>query len=162
MTQVCHVCTHSEREAIDRALVEGVDSLRDIAGRYELSKDSVARHADNHLPGTLVKAKEAEDRTHAEDLLQRFDALLEDAKRIGEAAEAARNYRAALAGVREMVRINELLLEVRGELNRNPIVNVIQSVEWVTVRTAVLKALEPYPEARIAVAKALSDGNPSE
>jgi len=39
----CLVCQHPEREAIDKALTEGV-SLRDIASQYGISKSTVDRH----------------------------------------------------------------------------------------------------------------------
>jgi hypothetical protein len=39
----CSVCQHPEREAIDKALTEGV-SLRDIATQYGPSKSSLSRH----------------------------------------------------------------------------------------------------------------------
>lgn len=161
MPRVCTVCTHKKRKAIDRELVAGT-TFRNIAKRYGLSITALVRHRDDHLPETLIKAKEAEDKTHAEDLLERFDALLNDARRIGKKAESAENYSAALAGVREMVRINELLLEVRGKLDRRAQVSVVVSSEWTSIRTAILKALEPYPDARAAVVEALKHAIPND
>ena len=46
----------------------------------------------------------------------------------------------------------ELLAKLLGELDERPQVNVLISPEWVNVRAALLAALLPYPEARLAVA----------
>jgi hypothetical protein len=70
-------------------------------------------------------------------------------------AEAVGDYRTALQGVREARACVELLLEVEGELDRRPQVSVLLAPEWLNVRAAVLVALQPYPEARVAVATTL-------
>jgi hypothetical protein len=44
---------------------------------------------------------------------------------------------------------------VYGELQTQPTFNIIMAPEWVEVRTVVLQALDPYPDARLAVAGAL-------
>jgi len=67
-------------------------------------------------------------------------------------AEAAGDYRTALAGIREARACLELLLEVEGELNRAPQVNIIMSAEWTRLRAVIIGALAPYPDARLAVA----------
>jgi hypothetical protein len=58
-------------------------------------------------------------------------------------------------GVREARSTIELLLEVEGELDRGGTVNIVISPEWGQVRTVLLTALAPYPDARFAVADAL-------
>ena len=42
-----------------------------------------------------------------------------------------------------------------GDLDDRPVVNVLVSPEWQQVRAQILAALDPYPEARFAVAGAL-------
>lgn len=49
----------------------------------------------------------------------------------------------------------ELLAKLLGELNEAPQLNLTVSAEWAVVRTALLVALAPYPEARAAVAERL-------
>jgi hypothetical protein len=49
----------------------------------------------------------------------------------------------------------ELLGKLAGELQSAPQVNILISPEWVRLRTLILEALEPYPDARLAVAGAL-------
>jgi hypothetical protein len=55
----------------------------------------------------------------------------------------------------------ELLAKVEGKLNEQPIVNVIVSPEWAMLRSELMRALAPFPDARAAVASSLSilEGN---
>ena len=58
MPRVCTICTHAERDAIDRALIEAAP-MRRIAAKHSLAETSVRRHAARHLPAMLVLAAEA-------------------------------------------------------------------------------------------------------
>jgi hypothetical protein len=49
----------------------------------------------------------------------------------------------------------ELLGRLRGELNEQPVFNIITHPEYVEARTLIVQALGSYPEAREAVVKAL-------
>jgi hypothetical protein len=71
-------------------------------------------------------------------------------------AEAAGDLRTALLGIREARSCIELLAEMEGEINRNPQINILVAPEWLAVRAVLLRALQAYPEARQAVAAALT------
>ena len=83
------------------------------------------------------------------------ETLRQKATRIGDKAEKAGDLRTALQGVRELVRIVELLARLQGELQEAPIVNILLLPEWVQVQTVLLAALAPFPDARAAAAQAL-------
>lgn len=153
MARTCTVCIHDERDAIDRALVAGA-SYRDVAGQHGLSKSAVERHKAEHIPGALVQAHAAEETANADTLLGKIAALETDAKRIGRSAETARDYRTAIAAVRELIRIVELLAKLEGKLQETQ-VNILINPEWTLIRGTLLHVLAPYPEARAAVAGAL-------
>ncbi len=68
MPRACTVCTHAEREAIDRALVDGAAS-RYVAKQYRIGKDAVHRHKADHLPAAMVKGREAREEAAAVDLM---------------------------------------------------------------------------------------------
>jgi predicted metal-dependent HD superfamily phosphohydrolase len=70
MPRACSVCTHAERDAIDRALIEAAP-MRRIAAQHALAETSVRRHAERHLPATLVLAAEAGEGMRADSLLER-------------------------------------------------------------------------------------------
>ena len=164
----CSCCTHAQREAIDAALVNR-DSLRDIAGRFTVSKSAVERHKAEHLPSVMVKSEQAKEVTRADDLIGHLKEITARTERlyqiadgiIGKAAKTE-DWRTALMAVREASNANrearanlELLGELLGELNRNPTVNILVAPEFVRIQTVLLHALMPYPEARVAVAAAL-------
>ena len=154
MPRSCTICTHPQREAIDAALAVGEPNRR-IAAQYGLSEASVRRHKAEHLPAHLTQAQQAQDVAQADDLLAQLEALRRDAGRIGAKAERVSEFSPALLACREQARIIELLLKVAGELAEGPTVNILVSPEWVALRTVLLQALGPYPEARAAAARAL-------
>jgi len=154
MPRRCTVCGHMERECIDSALVTGTP-LRDIAGRYGVSKSALERHKADHLPTHLARAKGASEAAQADDLLSEVQNLQARTLAILEAAEDAGEHRTALAAIAEARRNLELLGKLAGEFDERPTVNVLVSAEWVEIRTVLLEALSPYPHARAAVAKGL-------
>ncbi len=155
MPRRCTVCAHPEAEAINRALVTG-EPYRSVANRYEsLSQAAVQRHSENHLPAVLVKAREAEEVAHADGLLADVRSLQARTLAILEAAEETSEHRIALAAIREARSNLELLAKLLGELDERPVVNLTLSPEWLELRTVIVGALEPHPEARGAVLQAL-------
>jgi hypothetical protein len=154
MPRACSICVHADRPAIDAALVGG-ESFRNIAERFGTSATATFRHRGDHLPSALVQAQAAEDVARADTLLDQLATLQADARRIGGKAETAGDLRTALAGIRELVRIVELTAKMIGELDERPQVNVLVAPEWLHVRSALLEALRPYPDARQAVARRL-------
>lgn len=91
----------------------------------------------------------------ADDLLHQLKALRNRAIGILQKAETAGDYRTALMGIREARGCIETLMEVEGELDRRGVTNIIVNPEWVQLRSAMIVALKPYPEAAQAVAGTL-------
>lgn len=154
MARTCTVCRHPDRPAIDQALVSH-RPFRDIAGRFGVSKSAAVRHHDDHLPDTLAKARAAAEAARADDLLEQVQALRAKSLQLMLSAERAGDLRTALAGVREARACLELLAELGQQLDRRPTVNLLIAPEWLQARSALIDALQPYPEARAAVARAL-------
>ena len=90
MPRPCTVCTHPEREAIDRCLVDSVP-FRIIAARFGTSTGALQRHNADHLPTRLVEAKAAEEVAAADDLFAQVVALRERASRISRCSCPAFN-----------------------------------------------------------------------
>ncbi|WP_322508018.1 hypothetical protein [Anaerolinea sp.] len=154
MPRTCTICNHAERQAIDKALLDG-EPLRNIAQRFGTSTTALVRHKAAHLPQTLSKAKEAVQVAHADDLLSQMEALQQKTLAILSKAEGRDDHATALRAINEARRNLELLAELTHELNRNPQVNILLSPDWVRLRSLILAALLPYPEARQRVAAAL-------
>jgi hypothetical protein len=154
MPRTCTVCGHPECEAIDRALVAG-ESTGKISGRYRtIDERALRRHRANHLPAALARAKEAEEVAVADDLLGQVRDLQERALAILDKAEGSGELRTALGAIREARSNLELLAKLLGELDERPI-NVLISPQWLELRTVIVTALEPHPQARGAVLSAL-------
>ncbi len=150
MPRTCTICGHADRAALDTALVSG-EALRGIARRFAVSEDALFRHRSDHIPAALAKATEAEAVADADDLLAQVQDLRRIAMHLLARASAAGDLRTALAGVREARACIETLLEVEGEIDRRLQVNILIAPEWVMVRSALMAALAPYPDARAAV-----------
>lgn len=153
MSRRCTVCSHPERESIDNLLIQGI-SIRDIAGRSNLTKSSVERHRI-HLNAKLARAKEAREVAHADNLLDQVKVLQLRALNILSKAEEAEDWRAATSAIREARSCLELLGKLAGELKDGQTVNIVISPEWIGLRAAILEALVPYPDARYSVSKAM-------
>jgi hypothetical protein len=159
MPRRCTVCTHSDRGAIDEALVGG-SALSALSAKYRVSEDAIGRHKANHLPAKLVMAQQAEEVAEADDLLGRVRDLQTHTLAILEAAESTSQHRTALAAIREARSNLELLAKLLGELDERPVVNLTISPEWLELRAVIVGALEPHPDARGALLRALEgEGN---
>jgi DNA-binding transcriptional ArsR family regulator len=155
MPRVCTVCSHPQRPEIDRALVAGELSFRNIAERFGTSPTALTRHKKEHVPVSLAKAQEAAATADADDLLQQIKDLRNRALAILGKAEQSGDYRTALMGIREARACVETLMEVEGELDRRSTVNVVVSPDWQRLRSVIFVTLQSYPDARLAIAEQL-------
>jgi hypothetical protein len=151
----CTVCQHPKRDEIDKRLA--IDSnfagiSRDFAG---ISEDALKRHKEKHLPGTLAKAENIKEVVKADALLEDVKSLRKKALGILESAEKAGDLKTALLGIREARSCMELLAKVEGQLKETPQINFILSAEWIELRTLIITALDPYPEAKEAMVLAI-------
>jgi len=154
MPRHCTACGHPEREAIDAAIAAG-ESYRTIAAQFGLSPSVLTRHKA-HIAAAIAHAQSVEAIDAGRAILAKIAALEADAKRLQDAAERAGDLRTAIAAVREMRGIVELLAKLQGEPQEGPAVNIVLSPEWLAVRAAVMGALAEYPEARARVVEALA------
>ena len=70
--------------------------------------------------------------------------------------EEAEDWRAATGAIREARGCLELLGKLAGELQQEgQTINVIVSPQWVELRTTIIEALEPHPDAKSTVLRAL-------
>lgn len=155
MARACTICTHADRQEIDAALVAGENPETQIAALFRVSADALARHRARHLPAKLAKAKGAEEAADADDLLAQVQDLRTRALSILDTAEEAGNLKAALGAIREARESVRLLAELAGKLQQQRTVNIVLLPEWVALRTRIARALEPFPDARVAVVEAI-------
>lgn len=153
----CTVCQHVDSLDINHALVVQGTAKRRIAAHYDLSEQAVRRHVA-HIPELLIQSQRAQEIADADVILDKL-VELEDAARVAlratKESQEWRTYLAAIAELREQVK---LLAQVSGKLQEiqinNTQVNVLIAP---VVQQAIVGALEPYPEAKLAVAKVLGE-----
>ncbi len=104
-----------------------------------------------------MKAQQATEAAQADALLAQVVDLRDKALGVLEQAEASEDLRTAVSAIREARGCVELLGKLAGQLKDSPTINVILMPEWRELQTAILKALAPHRDARLAVASALAE-----
>jgi hypothetical protein len=154
----CTVCQHVDSLDINHALVVQGTAKRRIATQYGLSEQAVRRHVA-HIPELLIQSQRAQEIADADVILDKL-VELEDAARVAlratKESQEWRTYLAAIAELREQVK---LLAQVSGKLQEIQINNTHQVNILIApvVQQAIVGALEPHPEAKLAVAKVLGE-----
>jgi hypothetical protein len=151
----CTVCGHDESHQINVALVQSGSSNRRIASQYSVSERAIRAHRAEHLPELLLQASRSIDVANADDLLAKIEELYSEAMAVLEAGKDGSDYRLVLSAIDRAGKQLEVLAEMRGELNRQPVMNLLVAPEWVSLRTKLLYALDAYPQARGSVLRAL-------
>ncbi|MGH9584641.1 MAG: hypothetical protein ACRD4O_17100 [Bryobacteraceae bacterium] len=159
MPRECSLCSHSERERIDRDVIAG-SSYRDIAGRFGVSKSAVERHANEHLAETIARAVDARERITADKLIAELRTLRETTLSVLEEAREESNHSAALQAIARLEKQAELCGRLAGELVERQRVEQLSasfSGEWLALRPRLVAALLPYTEAQTALLEAIGD-----
>ncbi|SRR6266540_3732829 len=156
MARTCTVCTHPEREAIDRALVGGCVQ-RDITRRYGLDRTAVSRHKSAHISPALVRAAAKREERHESSLLDRIENLIDRLEVVVEREEAKGNSKVSILALRELRSTLALLGQASGELQERPttVINVLQAPDWLAVREAMFEVLAHHPAVQAEVAARL-------
>ncbi len=154
MGRQCTVCVHKDLDEINRLLLCS-DSYRDIARQFGLSKDALARHKESHIPELLLKSQDVKEATEADLLLKKVIEYEGDAKRYRDMAEANGDIELALKAVDRALKCVELCSKVQGFIKDQPTINILVNPQWIALKTTIIAALEPYPDARRAVIDAL-------
>ena len=115
MSRTCTICTHTEKEDINRSLLDG-EPFRHLAERTGTSTTALQRHKADHLPVTLSQAVKANEIALGGSLLEQLNGLQAKALGILTKAEQAGDLRTALMAVREVRGTLELVGKVTGEL----------------------------------------------
>jgi len=136
-------------EAREAALAEIMEEVRaeEVEGIKDGLKDTFKADIANRLE--LCK-----------DHFGQLKVLRERAALALETAEGAEDVKTALLAIRELRELVRLWGELEGKLQSQPQINVLISPEWVELRTVIVTALRPHPEALEAVLEALPDDSP--
>ena len=157
MSRACTVCEHPKVNEINSQLAIEANSNRRIADQYGLKEGAVRRHRLNHLPKEVIKARQVQEGLNADAIWKQLQQINLATLHILKAARDKNDHELALKAIARAEKQAELIMKLLGELDESPHVNVtvVNSPQWVNIRTVLLQALAPHPDARIAVAQAL-------
>jgi len=159
MARPCTICNHPQRAEIDRVLAAGQTANTVLSSQFAVTEQALRRHKDKHLPAQLVKAQEAREVAQADDLLAQVKRLQIVTMNVLKLAYDAQDLRTALQAVSQARQNLELVGRIVGELEaeRVQVAVVTTSPDWLRLRAAILAALDPHPDARLAVLEAMRD-----
>ena len=80
MPRKCSVCTHRKRAHINWALLNPKNSLREIAGQYDVSKSTLQRHLKEHLLPAIQLAKKEAELKEGKTAIEQFNAMIKKAE----------------------------------------------------------------------------------
>lgn len=161
MPRACTVCTHPDRAAIDAVLLSPTGTNRTVSKRFGLTPSAVFRHRQ-HLPTEAIEqsaaAHAALEGERAKSLAELWLDLHGRARAILARAEAAKDDRTALLGIRELTRLLDMPLRHAAELRRTePSAAPLQEhADFDALVRLVMAALREHPAARQALADALA------
>ena len=126
MPRSCSVCEHEDLEEINAALASN-ERIRTIADRWSVSKSALMRHRNEHLPVSVIVAKEAEEAeaeeaeedASADELLEQVRELQKHTLTILEEAEEAEEISVALGAIGEAKGNLERSAKLLGELDEH-------------------------------------------
>ncbi len=146
------------------ALATG-SSVRDIDARYRVGYRAVHRHHENHMSPALValaqakaEGREADVPRQYRTLEERLERLLDELDGFLRTAKEEKDTKTAIAAVRELRATLETWGKATGQLaDRGPqvAINLNTDPQIAELKSIILGALDPYPEAAMAVAAAL-------
>jgi hypothetical protein len=145
MSRPCTICASAESHKINAELLVPSNTIRGIARRRNLSEDALTRHASNCVPKRLAKAAEAIEAKQASTWASQVNALKTRTERILDDATKSNDPRTALAAVKELRGLLELLGRASGEL---------QPASAVTVNVGAAPAAGPLPGQSLATESA--------
>jgi hypothetical protein len=164
--RLCKCCHHRELQGINLGLARGV-SVRALARRYQVTRDSLYRHQKSHLPPQLRASLIA-----GPDLDIDLDELrLTESQSLLVHLVALRGRLFSSLDVAEECRDGNMLARVAGQLHNNleitgkllgslssghtSVTNVLVMPAYVELRVSLVNALRAYPDAARAVAAVL-------
>src|SRR5690242_12447111 len=128
MPRQCAVCAHAQRSEIDADIVSG-QHHRTIARRWGVSDDSIDRHVKAAHSQIIKRPSPAAmavvQQYTGDDLINKLQELIGVARGIMSRALEANQHGAAMAGIRELVRIHELMARLTGQLDEGTRINVL-------------------------------------
>ena len=127
--KTCAVCSHESRSKIESAMLRG-ENLSALARQYNLTKDSVHNHKNNHLPSGIAQAIMKNDALIRFDLFNELESMLDIAKDVVKRNNDKKNDSITIKALAEsrsvietLTRVLQTVLQIKTmelELNKDP------------------------------------------
>ena len=150
----CNVCRHPQCNEFDEALALGKMTQAEVAEAIGVDQASVSRHFKNHVTPQVKQELMLADASDV-GVLQQLQTLASRMAAHLEEAETAKDKRYIRAFHSELRKDLELLAKLMLVANAYQPLDITGEPEWIELRTAILLALQPYPEAKDAVLQCL-------
>lgn len=159
MPQTCSICQHTDRLQIEASLIAGM-SLRRIASQFGTSDASLRRHKQNCIKPAVAAVSVMQQQLQAEgqersawNALDEMQWLHKETRTIYQEARSSPDQRFSLSTLAEIRKQTELFSKLLSGIEQSSQEQLEQ--EYVLLRDAIFDTLESYPDARLAVARAL-------
>jgi len=153
----CSICKDPRIEEINRRIASQ-EKLADISRELAVSEDALSRHKEKCIITALSATPNTKDVINGDNLLTQLQAAREETLKLLDMAIEAGNtktYGAPSNYLAELRQQIKLWAELEGRLSSQPQITIISSPQWIELRTLIITALDPYPDAREAVVRAL-------
>ena len=154
MSRQCSICARPDVNEINQMLISEKPLLQ-ISKKYAISYSALIRHYENHITRDMTRSVDAEKVSNADSLLQKLIEYENDARRYRDMAEEDGDIDLALRAVDRALKCVEIGSKIRGLIQEQTQVNILVNPQWIELRSTIIKALEPYPDARRAIIDAL-------
>lgn len=118
MPRQCSICSHPQREEIDRAILKG-ESYRHIASQYDVNYRALQRHKQNGHIGRKIAITEYETKVeYGSSVFEQLDKINRTANTLLDKAmsEASESPNIAIQSMREIRSQLALLIDIRQAL----------------------------------------------
>lgn len=156
MPRACTVCESPHRAKVDEGLVGGRSALS-MSKVYALGERAIGRHKLAHLSPALTAVVVKREERRAESLVDRLESLIAKIEQLVESSHRDGAAGQMLAAARELCGCIELYAKLTSEITERPstVVNLLAAPEVTELVARLLRALAPFPDARVAAAAAL-------
>ena len=154
----CKCGQHPDHLDLDKAYLRKELTLQEYADRVGCHKTSVERHVKGHLPDALLAAKDIAVVANGDTLLSQLQEARARTLSLLDKAEDAQDtkvYGPPVGYLREIREQLKFIAELEGRIASQPTINLTVSTEWIELRTVIISALDPYPQAKEAVVHAI-------
>lgn len=162
----CAVCVHVERSRIELLIAGGASQLS-VAGKFGLSKFSVHRHWNRHVPeerkATLLlgpvqrQALAARVSEESEAVLDHYKAVRAGLYQVYDNTVTAGDAHGAAHVAAQLLKCLDSMARLTGELASSPLVQInqqnvfINDPNFMRFQGDLIRVLSLFPEARAAV-----------